>query len=35
MVFKNMPDLLAASAPTWTFSLSAGYAKQDHPAHIP
>jgi hypothetical protein len=35
MVFKSMPDLLADSAPTWTFSLAADYANQGHPVHIP
>jgi len=35
MVFKSVRGLVPDRAPTWTFSLSACYVIQDHPAHIP
>jgi hypothetical protein len=35
MVFKSFRDLLSATAPSWTFSMSVVCVIQDHPAHIP
>jgi hypothetical protein len=35
MVFKTISDSWPAAAPTWAFSVSAFYATQDHPVHIP
>ena len=35
VVFKSVRDLLSATAPGWTFSMSVVCVIQDHPAHIP
>ena len=34
-VFKRVRDSLSAIAPAWTFSMSACYVIQAHPAYIP
>jgi hypothetical protein len=34
MGFKSVRDPLSAAASNWTFSMSAFYATQDHPAHF-
>jgi hypothetical protein len=35
MGFRSVRDSLPAVASNWTFSMSAFYAMQDHPAHFP